>query len=136
MEIVIDTREKNPWNFMDHKQIHKKLDVGDYSVEGLEDQVVIKRKTLNDYIRSILQDKVRFTKVLNKLSEMEHSCIIVEEPYQHVWDKNYYSKVNPQYINNRTKTIKNTFGIPVFFSKNRNRAKKIALTWLEASANA
>ncbi len=136
MEIIIDTREKKPWNFENHHQIFKKLETGDYSVEGLEDQIAIERKSLNDYIRSILQDKIRFTKVLNKLSGIKHSCIIVEEPYQHVWDRNYYSKVNPQYINSRTKTIKNTFSIPVFFSKNRGRAKEIALTWLEKSANA
>jgi len=47
--LIIDTREKQPWCFDDDDDfqeiIHRKLDYGDYSIEGLEDRIFIERKS-------------------------------------------------------------------------------------------
>jgi hypothetical protein len=50
--VLIDTREKPPLNFSSFPNWiagarRQKLDVGDYSIEGMEDLLVIERKTLS-----------------------------------------------------------------------------------------
>jgi hypothetical protein len=46
--LIIDTREKRPWDFEyddDFAEvIYRKLDVGDYAIEGLENIIMIERK--------------------------------------------------------------------------------------------
>ena len=42
--IIIDTREQQPWTFEHYTTANRKLDTGDYSVEGLENLLAIERK--------------------------------------------------------------------------------------------
>ena len=57
MKLVVDTREQRSYReYFEHEQyphIIKKLDVGDYSIEGCEKIFAIERKSLNDFIDSI-----------------------------------------------------------------------------------
>ena len=46
MKIIVDTREQKPYVF--ENQIIKKLEIGDYSVEGHEDCFCIERKSKAD----------------------------------------------------------------------------------------
>lgn len=42
--IIIDTREQQPWEFEHYSTASRKLDTGDYSIEGLENLFTIERK--------------------------------------------------------------------------------------------
>lgn len=42
--IIVDTREQQPWTFEEYVVANKKLDTGDYSIEGLQDFFAIERK--------------------------------------------------------------------------------------------
>lgn len=63
MVIIVDTREQLPlWS---HRQIiNRKLDVGDYSTTLLENKFHIERKSPQDLYGSIIQNHVRFRKML------------------------------------------------------------------------
>jgi len=55
MIILIDTREKLPFQFgRDLKTVRTKLEVGDYSLKGLEHAVAVERKSLDDFIHSTI----------------------------------------------------------------------------------
>jgi ERCC4-type nuclease len=75
--IVIDSREKEPYSFSCDEVITK-LDAGDYSVVGFEHRVAVERKSLRDFVGTIIHDFDRFARELAKLSAMEAACIVVE----------------------------------------------------------
>ena len=61
--IIIDTREQQPWSFEDYVVANKKLDTGDYSIEGLQDVFAIERKkSINEIANNIkfFDDKILY----------------------------------------------------------------------------
>ncbi len=59
--IVVDTREKEEYAFP-CAVLHRKLDAGDYSVQGHEDRVAVERKSLADFVHTLtgtMQEKVQ-----------------------------------------------------------------------------
>ena len=81
--IVIDTREKAEYTFR-CATVRKKLDAGDYSVEGLEREVAVERKSLADFVHTVIHALPRFVAELEKLARMPAACIVVEANLDHV----------------------------------------------------
>ena len=75
--IVIDSREQEGYSFS-CQTVRKKLDAGDYSVEGHEHEVAVERKSLADFVHTVIHDFDRFRAELQKLSQMRAACIVVE----------------------------------------------------------
>lgn len=75
--IIVDTREKAAYSFA-CPVVHQKLDAGDYSVEGFEHRVAVERKSLADFVHTVIHDFNRFAAELEKLSGMDAACIVVE----------------------------------------------------------
>jgi len=81
--IIRDTREKDGkgWEFTSSEHFagtkKKKLDTGDYSIEGLENILVIERKgSLVEFANNIMQD--RFDKELERIQSFPFRYIILE----------------------------------------------------------
>ena len=75
--ITIDSREQKPYGFGCATQT-RKLDAGDYSVSGLEDRVSVERKSLPDFVHTVIHDSDRFHAELRKLAELDLACVVVE----------------------------------------------------------
>lgn len=75
--IIVDTREKAEYSFA-CPIVHRKLDAGDYSVDGFESRLAVERKSLPDFVHTVIHDFGRFAAELEKLSQMEAACIVVE----------------------------------------------------------
>ncbi|MFQ3578584.1 MAG: hypothetical protein SNJ71_00405 [Bacteroidales bacterium] len=77
--VVIDTREKKPWNFSeDFTVTYSKLETGDYSIQGLENHFIIERKgCIQEYCKNIVEP-FRFENELMRLSQIPKSFIIFE----------------------------------------------------------
>lgn len=75
--IIIDTREQQPYTFSCRTSV-RKLEAGDYSVAGHEDQVVVERKSLADFVHTVIHDAPRFRNELIKLSACRFACVAVE----------------------------------------------------------
>lgn len=54
-KLVIDTREQKPLSFGQLRTIRKKLEFGDYSLQGFENRVAIERKSLQDLWGTVSQ---------------------------------------------------------------------------------
>jgi len=76
-QIVIDTREQEPYGFT-CDTVSRKLDAGDYSVVGHEDAVAVERKSLPDFVHTVIHDFDRFAVELMKLAAMRCACVVVE----------------------------------------------------------
>lgn len=75
--IVIDTREQLPYTFGCQTQ-RRKLEAGDYSVAGFEDRIAVERKSLTDFVHTVIHEAPRFRAELGKLSQCALSCVVVE----------------------------------------------------------
>lgn len=91
--IVIDTREQRPYQIDD--AIRAKLDAGDYSVEGYESRIAIERKSLDDWIGTILRNRERFARELARLSAYDFAAVVVEGTVADIAYGLYKSEIKP-----------------------------------------
>lgn len=98
-KIIQDTREQTPWKFAVGKDCTdltvKKLDIADYTLEGLEEILLIERKlSVSEISKNMIgKDYERFERELIRLNEVQHAYLIMEftlmDLLQYPWgDKN------------------------------------------------
>ncbi len=129
MIIVIDTREQHPYSFS-FPTVRRKLDAGDYSIEGFETVAAIERKELNDYVQTVIYQKERFRKELAKMADYRLKAIVVEASMADVIAGRYEGHISPQSVIGATAGIILWFNIPVFFACNRQIALHFTETLL------
>ena len=81
MVIIRDTREQNGYTFGFLPQDQVKvaaLPTGDYSIEGLEDQVTIERKSLADAFGTIGGQRKRFQRELERMTSFKYAAVVIE----------------------------------------------------------
>jgi ERCC4-type nuclease len=73
------------------------LPSGDYSLEGLEDQVAIERKSEDDLIQSLVQRWPRFRAELERLQGYSFAAVVMETSIDRILAKSYTrSKIAPR----------------------------------------
>jgi ERCC4-type nuclease len=78
--IIIDTREQHPWEFPYHTTATRKLDTGDYSIEGMEHLLCIERKNGIAEIANNMTES-RFKDVIERMSQHKHAYMLIECNY-------------------------------------------------------
>ena len=142
MNIIIDTREQIPWSLDGFETINRKLDTGDYSIEGLEDVFSIERKKSTAEVSvNIGRDWTRFEKELVRLKEFRFAFLICEYPLKNVIDfpKNSgipkrqlkYLKVSANFMMSRMNLIQNKYGIRIIYAEDAMDAEMKATAIFE-----
>jgi len=126
MDIIIDTREQHslPFKTGNKNTIEiKTLNVGDYSLKGLEDKIAIERKSLPDLFGTLGKGNKRFKKELQRAQKLDYFAIIIEGDYDKVLNKDFegsfYTKMKGHVIISILFTIHVKYGINIFFCKDR-----------------
>jgi len=116
-KVIIDTREQRPWDFpADRFEIdRRKLDAGDYSIAGLEGELAIERKSLGDFVSTVIHDWIRFRKELYRLAGYRVAVVVVEADVSDVMEQRYDTGANPNSVMGRAAEITIDHGIPVFW---------------------
>ncbi|ELY49865.1 ERCC4 domain-containing protein [Natronorubrum bangense] len=96
--IVIDTREKLPYEFEGYDTVIDKLDTGDYSIQGYEDVFAVERKSLPDLLKSITWDRDRFKEEIIRGDELLGFVVVIEDSVQNILEWNYKRKVHPNSV--------------------------------------
>jgi len=133
--IVIDTREGEPYSFDPRLAgaVRRALAAGDYSLAGLEDQVAVERKTLDDFVSTVIHRRRRFREELRKLSRYRAACVVVEADLLDVLGKRYRSEARPEAVVGATLSILLDYGVPVAFCGNRQAACHFTQAFLLAA---
>lgn len=81
--VLRDTREQDGWEFTNAAKgvimIPKKLDTGDYTLEGYEKILCIERKASpSEVAQNIGRDKERFNREIDRMRDFKHAFIICE----------------------------------------------------------
>jgi ERCC4-type nuclease len=133
--IVIDTREQRPYGFGDKVSIQRKaLQTGDYSVAGLENEIAIERKSLDDLIGSLSAGRERFNKELERLKHYPVKAIVCEAAWCHVITGDYRSKMSPAAAYGSIIGII-AMGIPVVMAGGRMEAERACYSILRIAYN-
>jgi len=104
--IIVDTREKLPWDWEDDDAfasvIYRKLDAGDYSIEGLEDVIFIERKaSVDELYNNFTTGKKRLAAEFDRVTDHRVKIFIIEETCEDILNpRKYY--VNKKKINRKS----------------------------------
>ncbi len=126
--IVIDTREQRPYTFSDTRVggvVHAALPAGDYSIQGCEMQIAVERKSLADYISTVVHAQERFGRELALLKTYPRAWIVVEGSLDEVLQGRYDSRVTPQSLLAMTASLMTRYAIPVLFAGDRPSARAL-----------
>ena len=126
---VVDTREQLPYAFDPEcvTVLRCALPAADYSLEGHEDRVGIERKSLNDFVNTVIRERERFKRELEKLREYDLACVVVEADLRDVIRGRYRSQVHPNAILGGAMAIFVDYGIPVLFCSDREIAARFVM---------
>jgi ERCC4-type nuclease len=135
--IIVDTREQQPWHFSEFATAKRKLDTGDYSIEGFEDILCIERKKSIAEIANNITEK-RFKNFIARMSQYKHAYMLIECNYDQMmhypigsdipkktWSK---IKISPLFILKYLTEISILHNIHVMFCGSASWAEKTALS--------
>lgn len=135
--IIVDTREQKPWSFAGCNTINRKLDTGDYSIDGLEDILCIERKNSVSEIANNISE-TRFKAEIIRMQEYLYKYILLEFSLQdvlnypvgstvprHMWSR---IKIKPAFILKYITEMQIKHNIHVLFCDNPSAANEIAFS--------
>ena len=86
--VVVDTREQHPFAFqgitgargreLEIVTCRAGLKTGDYSVQGLEDEIGVERKSKVDLYGTVGRGRARFEREIERLAAMEFPAVVLE----------------------------------------------------------
>lgn len=134
--IVVDSREQEPYSFNPElvTAIRRALPAGDYSIVGLEHTVAVERKTLDDFVGTVIRSRPRFYRELRRLGSYVRACVVVEANLADVIGGKYRGDANPQAVLGSALAIAVDFGVPVYFCSNRQIACRFVEGYLLRAA--
>jgi ERCC4-type nuclease len=137
--VLIDTREQTPlplerfdnW-FAGIKTAT--LGTGDYSIEGMEHLVCLERKSLVDLVGTLMHNRERFFRQLERMQAFPYRAILVEASYEDVKSPYNFTEdtaAHPNGVSGSLDALEVRYGIPVIYtSRNRALAAEKAASWL------
>jgi ERCC4-type nuclease len=139
-KVIIDTREQQPWEFDRVAYANRKLDTGDYSVEGYEHLLCVERKKSVSEIANNITEK-RFKDVIDRMKTYKYSYLILEFSLEDIyrypigsnvpkrmWDK---LKITSGFILKNLLELQLKHNIHVLFCGDPSNASKIAITLMK-----
>lgn len=122
--IVIDSREQHPYGFPCATE-RRKLEAGDYSVSGYEARIAVERKSLADFVSTVVHDMDRFRVELDALSRYALACVVVEADLDSILRgcrRSDLRHVDPNAVLGAALHIAVRYGVPVYWCGSRQAA--------------
>lgn len=137
MKVIIDTREKVPLKFGDSaikEVIFKKLDTGDYCIDGMENVLFIERKSsFMEFYGNLTED--RFWRELDRTVDFKYRFLILQFNLENILDFPYGSglskdivktlKLTSNFLLKRTMEIITRYNINVIFVGDYDNACRV-----------
>jgi ERCC4-type nuclease len=141
ISVIIDSREQKPYSFASCEYIDdiivRKLDTGDYSIDGMEDLLCIERKMTVSELAMCLT-KSRFTRELERMTNYKYRYLLCEFDYYHIDVYPENSDIPPQqrkkvkikgpFIRSKLIEITMQYGVNIILCGNHSYAEDITAT--------
>jgi ERCC4-type nuclease len=133
--IIIDTREQAEYSFDPQlaATVRRALPAGDYSVVGLEGAMAVERKSLDDFVSTVIHARQRFRREISKLAGYRAACVVVEANLLDILLGRYRGEAHPKAVLGSTLSILLDYGIPIYFCGTRPAACQFVQAYLLAA---
>lgn len=128
MRVLVDSRERAPWTF-EGQGIETEvvtLETGDYSLPGLEHRVAIERKSIDDWTGTVMRERSRFYRELERLRAFQFRAVIVEASVREIMGGRYKSRANPASVLGFVAEVTVGQSVPVYLAGSRPEAQILA----------
>ena len=112
MIILVDEREKKPYQFPAMETEPALLNYGDYAVKGMGyydvnpntgkeefyPDFAVERKSLDDLARSVGTDRKRFEAEIDRAQQANNFSVVIEAAVEDAYRGRYYSKIHPNAV--------------------------------------
>jgi hypothetical protein len=115
---IIDSREQKPYCFTGPSVVAT-LETGDYSLAGLESQVAVERKEINDLIACLTIERNRFERELQRGRSFDYFALVVEASLEDLANGRYRSQMNIKAAVQSLLAMSVRFRLPVWLVHNR-----------------
>ena len=129
--IVVDTRERIPYEFEGRATIRRALKTGDYSIDGLESRVTVERKRPAELFACAGRDRKRFSREMKRMASFDHAIIIVEGTLAEVAAGDPNSSVSPKAVINSLISWGIRYGVHSIWASDRRFAEAWTLRTLD-----
>ena len=128
MQIVIDTREQSPFTFegqhyTDTYTENGTLQIGDYSLAGLEHLVAVERKSLPDLVQCLGRERDRFEREIVRGKGLDFFAVVCEGSWRDIANGNYRSKLPAHSAAQSVASFMARTRTPFFFADSRRAAE-------------
>lgn len=127
--VIVDSREQKPYRF--ERMAVAALPAGDYSIQGLEGEVAIERKSRQDAYASLGAGRARFERELARLSRLKYAAIVVESTLPGFLTPPPFTTMNPKAAVNSLIAWSVKYRVCVFFAGDRVHAQALTRRLLE-----
>ena len=131
---IVDTREQTPFDLSPLMCKSSGLATGDYSVDGMEDQVCLERKELGDLIACCGPERERFIRELQRMKAYQHRMVIVEAAWAQIVTGSYRSQLDPKAAVHSIISFQAHYAVPFLFAGTRDMAQEAAKYFLYTCA--
>jgi ERCC4-type nuclease len=133
--ILVDTREQTPFDFSRFEgwfaKIEKRaLQVGDYSIAGLEDHCVVERKNLADLIHSLTTERSAFVRRLRLMSRYPNRLLVVTAALSDVKSSQTCISTNPNRIAQSLIAVLAGLQVPFLCSETHELGEELVASYL------
>ena len=136
--ILVDTREQLPLAFLGCATQRATLTTGDYSCicDGVDLRgiVAIERKSVSDLLGCIGQQRERFERELERLSEIRFRALVIEGTLAEVVDATAGRRLTPRQVLGSVLAWLFKYNVAPIFADNRTAAAVVVATLLHHAA--
>lgn len=132
---IRDTREQKPLGLAPLKEEIGTLTTGDYSVRGLEHVISVERKSLDDLLGCVGNDRERFDREIQRLLAYPVRAVVIESTIAEIERGGYRSKVHPSAVIGSIMSWQ-ARGINFLFCEDHETAGRLTAKFLFSAARA
>jgi ERCC4-type nuclease len=133
--VVIDSAEHMGYTFSEYRNWfsgteRKRLRVGDYTIQGMEKEVAIERKTLLDLVNSIIQKRQDFIEKCERMSKFRKKGFVIEASLERLKMPYGESRAHPNAVLGSLIAVQERWNIPIYFLHNFSLAEEFVASML------
>ncbi len=133
--VLVDTREQNPFSFARFQgwfagMEKKPLELGDYSIAGLEEICTVERKDLPDLVHSLTEQRKVFVERLQRMSHYPHRLLVITAALSQVKSPYAYSNVSPNKVTQSLIAALAGLGVPFLCVETHELGEEIVASYL------
>jgi ERCC4 domain len=133
--VIVDSREQNPFSFQRFRGWfaaveRRPLQIGDYSVAGLEEVCTVERKDLSDLVHSLTVERPAFVARLRRMSRYPQRLLVITAALSQVKSRYSHSQANPNRITQSLIAALAGLGVPFLCVETHEMGEEIVASYL------